>query len=41
MIIQAGLVACASEGRNALSVFVGIRERKNHQEDLSIDGRML
>jgi hypothetical protein len=41
MIIQAGLVARALEGRNARSIFVGIRERNNHQEDLSIDGRML
>jgi hypothetical protein len=34
-------VACASEGRNTCSVFVGKRERKNRLEDLSIDGRML
>jgi hypothetical protein len=41
MITWAGLAACASDGRNACSVSVGKRKRKNRLEDLSIDGKML
>jgi hypothetical protein len=35
----AGHVACMGEMRNAYKILVGELERKNHSEDLGIDGR--